>query len=153
MYGVLKYFWRYPGTGVMSGGWTDTLAPGSCRNLGTGVTSGGWTDTLAPGSCRNLGTGGYLWLWLILVTPAPGTRALVSTPLRTLGKNAQLPHLSISDSFLDMSLISRLNIHKTFGDTLATGWRRWLVGMGELCGRVWYGMVWSGMVWYGMVIE
>ena len=46
-----------------------------------------------------------------------------------------------------MSLISRLNIHKTFGDTPVPG----RVG-GSVGGwTVWYGMVWYGMVWYGMV--
>ena len=45
-----------------------------------------------------------------------------------------------------MSLISRVNIHKTFGDRLTSV----VVSVGWTVGyRVWYGMVWYGMVWYG----
>jgi len=58
----------------MSGGWNDTRAPG--------VISGGWNDTLAPGLYREVGMipwhRGYN-IWLLLVTPAPGTWAFAPT--------------------------------------------------------------------------
>ena len=142
MYGFLNNFWHrgdvtrldwYIGTG----GHDDTLAPGSCRNLGTGVMSIPWHR----GDVRGLATG------LLLGTPVPGTWALASTLCnhfcRNLSQNAILPHLSISYSFIDMSLISRLNIRRTFGDIPVPGDVSGSGG-GRLPGMVWYGMVWYG---------
>jgi hypothetical protein len=137
----------------MSGGWTDTLAPGLRQWLGAGVMSPGLSIPRVSRNTRHPRAPGSRQLNYTLVVSRNTRTGHQGICIHHIAKPLAIPWSKCpTASFIDILLISRYVTHFSSQYT-QDFWRYidyrvtsvgWPVGY-----RVWYGMVWYGMVWYG----